>query len=409
MKKKVLFGVTALILVALVVPLVTACPAAAPEKEKIVVGMSRPLSGPNQAVSDAGFRPVYETWVNEVNADGGIYIAEYGKKLPIELKIYDDESDITKMVQNTEKLILEDEVDFLWPTCGDITMLLAQAPIANKYGYILITAEGVSSSFKETLNSLPYVFATLSFSDWNQVPVLADLLASKGCQSAYIVYIPDQYCTEYKNAASIEFGRVGIRTYVAKSISSDIEDISPIIQEAKDSGADAFMCFAYPPQILAAVDASIKLDYNPKAWLGGPTVNFGFFHTAYSAMTEGVMGWTSWSAKSSPALAALANKLYKDKPENMQDWWGSALYWAGLDMWKAAIEKAGTLDQTVIRDILATEHFQTVLGETWFENGLLAKECHPGEVGQWINGVYEVVGPPDKATEPFIYPKPEWP
>jgi ABC-type branched-subunit amino acid transport system substrate-binding protein len=121
------------------------------------------------------------------------------------------------------------------------------------------------------------------------------------------------------------------------------------------------------------------------------------------------MGWASWSRKSSAALNALADKLYNDKPEDGQEWWGHALYWAGLDMWKAAIEKAGTLDQTKIRDILATEHFQTVIGDTWFENGLLAKECHPGEVGQWINGVYEVVGPFDKATAEWVYPKPVWP
>ncbi len=107
-------------------------------------------------------------------------------------------------------------------------------------------------------------------------------------------------------------------------------------------------------------------------------------------MVEGVMGWASWNRKSSPALNALADKLYTGKPEDAQDWWGQSFYWAGLDMWKAAIEKAGSLDNTKIRDILATEHFQTVLGETWFDKGLLNKETHPGEVGQWINGVYEV-------------------
>jgi hypothetical protein len=51
----------------------------------------------------------------------------------------------------------------------------------------------------------------------------------------------------------------------------------------------------------------------------------------------------------------------------------------------------------------------TVLGPTWFENGLLAKEAHAGEIGQWIDGVYEVVGPTDKATAEFVYPKPPWP
>jgi len=39
----------------------------------------------------------------------------------------------------------------------------------------------------------------------------------------------------------------------------------------------------------------------------------------------------------------------------------------------------------------------------------MAKESHPGEVGQWQNGIFEVVGPADKATSPLVYPKPAWP
>jgi hypothetical protein len=39
----------------------------------------------------------------------------------------------------------------------------------------------------------------------------------------------------------------------------------------------------------------------------------------------------------------------------------------------------------------------------------LAKEAHAGEIGQWIDGVFEVVGPTDKATAELVYPKPPWP
>jgi hypothetical protein len=31
-----------------------------------------------------------------------------------------------------------------------------------------------------------------------------------------------------------------------------------------------------------------------------------------------------------------------------------------------------------------------------------------GEIGQWQNGVYQVVGPENRATAPIIYPKPAW-
>ena len=88
-------------------------PTGMPDKDKIVVGMSRPLSGPLAAVGDSAFKPIYETWVPMVNDEGGIYVEEYGKKLPIETIIYDDTSDPATMARLTEKLILEDKVDFL--------------------------------------------------------------------------------------------------------------------------------------------------------------------------------------------------------------------------------------------------------------------------------------------------------
>ena len=377
-------------------------------KDKILVGMSRPLSGSQAIVGDSAFRPVYETWVPMVNADGGVFVEEYGKKLPIELLIYDDKTDVGTMVRNTEKLILEDKVDFLWPACGT-AFLFAQAPIANKYGYIHITAEGGATSLKDALPTLPYTFVTLSFSDWYQLPVLADLLSAAGAKTAYIMYIADLHGIEYSGVAGIEFPMKGIEILGVKSVPPDIKDLSPVLKEAQASGADAFCAFAYPDQIMPAVGTSMGIGFNPKAWIGGPGVNFGFFHTAFGPAVEGITGFTGGSPKQSPALQDMFDKLYTGKPEDAQDPWGHPFYWAGLEAWKAAIEKAGTLNQEKIREVLATEKFNTVLGETWFENGLLAKEAHMGEIGQWQNGVYEVVGPTDKATAAFQYPKPEWP
>jgi branched-chain amino acid transport system substrate-binding protein len=383
----------------------TVAPTAAPTKDKIVVGMARPLSGPLAIIGDSAFKPIYETWVPRVNDAGGIYVEEYGKSLPIELLIYDDTSDVGTMTRLTEKLILEDKVDFLWPACGT-SFVFAQAPIANKYEYVLVTAEGGATQITDMLPSLPYVFVTLSFSDWYQLPVFADIMSAAGATTAYITYIADLHGIEYSGVAGIEFPKKGIEVVGLKSLPPDIKDLSPVIKDAKASGADIFCCFAYPDQVMPATGTSIELAYNPKAWIGGPGVNFGFYHTTFGPMVEGICGFSCFARGQTPELDELADILYEGKPEEIQDWWGHPFYWAGLDMWKAAIEKAGTLDQNAIKDVLTNEKLDTVLGPTWFENGLLAKEAHAGEIGQWINGVFEVVGPTDKATAELVYPKP---
>jgi ABC-type branched-subunit amino acid transport system substrate-binding protein len=79
-----------------------------------------------------------------------------------------------------------------------------------------------------------------------------------------------------------------------------------------------------------------------------------------------------------------------------------------MEFWKQAVEKAGTLDNVKLQEVMATSHFETVLGDTYFTNGLMDKESHPGEVGQWQNGIVEIVGG-NQTTSEIIYPKPAWP
>lgn len=408
MKKNIIISVVVIFtLLTLCIACGTSGPSAA-KKDKLVIGMSRPLSGWNAAIGDSAFRPVYETFVEEVNADGGIYLSEYDKKLPIELVVYDDKSDVGTMTRLTEKLIVEDKVDFLWPASGT-AFLFAQAPIANKYGYVLITAEGGATSLKDMLPSLPYVFVSLSFSDWYQIPVLADLMAEAGAKTAYITYIADLHGIEYSGVAGIEFPKKGIEVVGVKSLPPEMKDFSPVIKEAKAANPDLYCVFGYPDQVLPSTAQAMELQFNPKAMIGGPGANFGFYQTTFGPVVEGVMGFTTFNPKQSDAAATLAHKLYDNRPPELQDWWGHPLYWAALEFWKQAVEEVGSTDQEKLREVCTTSTFETVLGPTWFENGLMSKDCHTGEIGQWQNGEFEVVGPTEWATAKLVYPKPEWP
>lgn len=403
--KKLSIALVILLLVAILIPSCSQGTAGPASQDKIVIGMSRSLSGPLAQIGDSAFRPIYETIIPQWNNEGGINVG--GKRMKVELKIYDDKSDVGTMVKNLEKLILDDKVDFILPPVGT-SMIFAAAPVANKYNKVLMTMEGGATQLKDALPGMPYVFINLSFSDWYEVPVLAELLASKGAKTAYIMYISDLHGVEYNGVAGIELPQKGIEILKSKAVPPDIKDVSPILKDAQASGADAFLAFAYPDQVMLATKQAMEIGYNPKAFLGGPGVNFGFYHTTFGNAVNGVLGWTVGSPKQSPAMKQLFDTLYTGKPEQIQDYWGHPCYWAAMEVFKQAIEKAGTLDNTKIRDIIATSHFQTVLGDTFYTNQLLDKDSHPGEVGQWQNGVFEVVGG-KMPTASFIYPKPAWP
>ncbi len=116
--------------------------ATTPERESIIIGGARPLSGPNAVYEETAFGPIYRMWIDEVNARGGIYVEEYGRQLPIaEPIIYDDTSDLGTMTRLVERLIVEDQVDFVLPPAST-AFLFAAAPIFNQYEYILLGAEG---------------------------------------------------------------------------------------------------------------------------------------------------------------------------------------------------------------------------------------------------------------------------
>ena len=117
MKKRAVFLVLIPLVVLLVLALaVPGCSSGTASKDKILVGMTRPLSGPDQIVGDSAFKPIYEYFVKTWNADGGLNIG--GKKMPIELKVYDNKSDIPTMTKQLEQLIVQDKVDFVWAPCS---------------------------------------------------------------------------------------------------------------------------------------------------------------------------------------------------------------------------------------------------------------------------------------------------
>ena len=377
-------------------------------KDKIRIGRSVPLSGHNNIVLKSATGPVYDMWIEEVNADGGIYVKEYGKKLPIELIQYDDKSDHGTMVKNLEKLILKDKVDFVFAPVST-SHLFAAAPVANKYGYILIGAEGGALKLKEIIKGLPYFFAVLNFAD-TQMPALAEAYKQNGVKSIGIIYIEDLHGIEYSSVLAEEAKKRGIDVKMKKSIPLGIKDISPLLKEAKALNVDAFVGITYPGETVLATKQAIELDINFKAFHCNVGPCFAWFPGAFGPAAEGVTGSGAWNAKTSAGAKEFLKKFIAKYGEKAPvDYWGQLFYYSSLQFFKQAIEKAGTLDQKKIRDIMATAKFNTAMGPTWWEEGFIAHEAHPGEVGQWQKGVFEVIGREEKVTAPMLYPKPDWP
>jgi len=419
-----------------------------PAPDKIVVGMSRDVLGTFELTA---FGPSYRAFFTMVNnVTGGVLLDEYGAsyRVPVEVLVKDDANSTETARDNTIALIEVDKVDFLFGACGT-SFIYAQAPVANAREFVLMTAEGGATDLQGLLYGMPYVFVNLSFSDWYQLPVLADILDEAGATKAYITWLSDLHGIEYKTIATEEFDRVGlaINASVAHSFGSREAEFTSIITEAKNNGCDVFCAFTYPDEVWAVTREAINQNYNPGAFIVGPGGNFGLFAAPpfsglnitqiEGVMSFGVANMATTVAVGTPTMSMAemytltAAQIEADMAlppgagMGILDWWGHPCYWAGLEMWQAAVEEVGYVSQDQLKDVLAgteSDPLSTVFGDTWYTTfgdggGILAYECHTGEIGQWISGVFEIIGPSGVTstlpnydiTASYAYPKPAFP
>ena len=169
---------------------------------------------------------------------------------------------------------------------------------------------------------------------------------------------------------------------------------------------DIFCMFAYPDNNILFMQTALALNYSPKAILIGPGCNFEFFNLMFGAALEDVFGEGAWNRKSSAAANAFADKILAGS-RHTRTWTGGEPWYtiAALQFFQQAIEKAASLDNDKVRAVMATAHFQTALGEMWWDvfgggkgGGLLPQACYAGQIGQWQNGIFEIVDPGTKRT-----------
>lgn len=376
-------------------------------KDKIRIGRAVSLTGPNALIATSASIPVYDMWIDEVNARGGIYVEEYGKRLPVELVVYDDESDQEKMAHLLVQLIEKEKVDFVFAPCGS-AYLFAAAPVANQRGYILMGAEGAAPETRKYAAVLRYFFPVLNFAD-TQMPAMADMYKQNGITSVAIIYLDDLHGIEYTRVATEEFARQGITVKMATSIPLGAQDVSPLLKKAHALDVDALVGFTYPGESMLIATQAMELGIDFKALHLNVAASFGWFNDMFGKAAGGITGGGAWNRKSSPGAKEFCEQYVARYGEPAVDWWGQLFYWSSLQFFEQAVEKAGTLDQEKIRDIMDASRFETALGPTWFEGGVLAPACYPGAIGQWQQGTFEVVAQRDKATAQMLFPKPVWP
>jgi len=385
----------------------TGCGPAATEKEVIKIGFSRSLSG-WAAVAAEPEQEAVILWSEMVNAEGGIYVEEYGKKLPVELVYYDDKSAPEEVVRIYEKLITVDKVDVLFPP-SQTAQNIATIAICEKYHMPLLAATCGSSRGREVGAKYWWAITPIGAGWMNKETGLASLLANytDEIKKVAILTLHDPFPMECRQAIVTYLGELGMDVVVDKDYPIDVKDLSEVLLDIKNKNVDALLGMSYPGDCFLIMEQSRGVGLSPKFmyFLVGPGTNA--FDPIFGPATEGICGMGTYSG----ALGIPGAKEFYD---NMVKRWGhppdllnGADGWHAAQLMQQAIERAGTLDPEKIRDVLATEEFTTIHGSVRLRDGI-NELATPGVI-QWQNEVAQVVWPPEKATAEFKFPKPRWP
>jgi branched-chain amino acid transport system substrate-binding protein len=153
MKTKLLTTVVVLLCLAVSLPL--ACPTSTSEAPtEILIGGVCSLTGMFAGFGE-GSQWGLQAAIDDINAEGGVYVKEYDKKLPLRLIVVNSESDPVKTGALAEDLVLNDKVNFLTVGGEPPTTTAGVSNTADKYQVIFVSCCGPYEPWKALRDAAP--------------------------------------------------------------------------------------------------------------------------------------------------------------------------------------------------------------------------------------------------------------
>jgi branched-chain amino acid transport system substrate-binding protein len=235
----------------------TTCPFTPPDK--IVIGLSLSLTGAYALAGQQGLWGM-QAAVNYINnVQGGINLC--GKKIKIELKYYDDQSSKDLVPSLYERLITVDKVDILLGPYGS-PLTLAAAPVAEKYGKLLISWMAnsdklVQQGFKFFV-MVPAPASTL----WKAALDMIKHLDPNA--TIAILYKEDEFNTMVAYGAKNYTALFGLKLVYFRSYPTDITDFTPLFNELVTVKPDVILICSHEKDGMLAMQQLIQLKIRAK-------------------------------------------------------------------------------------------------------------------------------------------------
>ncbi len=226
---------------------------AADAPSEIKIGTLYASSGRYASIS----MPVHnglKLWVDQKNAEGGVFVKAFDKKLPIKLVAYDDQSNTATASTLYNQLITQDKVDLLVADSGSVLTAPAVA-IARDRKMFLFDQTGTGASFFSKDNPYIALMADPVSTIWPK-PV-ADFLIhdgpALGIKKVAILYSTNEFTGTQATAVRNFLKESGapIEIVYDQGIPTETTNYTVIINNIRATQPDAVIHLGYAPNDIA--------------------------------------------------------------------------------------------------------------------------------------------------------------
>jgi len=401
-----------LLLFAVLILVLPGCGKGKTGTNEIAIGVVLPISG-REAKPGQYQREGIELAIHQINQSGGILVKQLGKKLPVKEVFYDDGSDQAKSAGLVERAMSSDNVVAV---LGGYSTALGEAEsvMPDRYQTPWITTGSAATTIFS--RGYQYIFGTLSPTDllgYTTAEFLGSLVdhgkLKKGLKLALALENTDH---------GVDYGK-GIDKWIQQhpgyfrvAFSEKFElgstDFSGLLQKVKNARADIFLADAHLQDYITMHRQYIQTGtYHQMISYGarGPEADA---RKALGDATNYIFAGIWWSDKLPYPQVKRFVADYQGFTGHPPDSWYPATAYDAMRALATAIEQAGGLDKTAIRDQLRTVELKDSL--------LPGQVLRFGKNGQ-INTPFvivqnrptakvDIVYPPEAATGEAIAPKP---
>jgi len=391
MKKKLFLIVFSL---ALTIGLVFTTGLAPAAEKEILLGAINSMTG-GEAMVGGEHRWAYQQAVNDINAKGGVYVKDLGKKLRMKLIVVDDQSDVAQSAAAAEKLIKLQKVDFLLGTVST-PLNVSGGSVAEKYKKVYVSTtfwpeEFLSQKLNWVVDSFFYAGKLLESSLLVLDPIPVNERPKKVC-----VLVPDDPDGQgFGGGASATVPKLGYELALYDKYTAGTKDFSASILRMKAAGVEAIVVLCSSTDGITFIRQMKENNFNVKYIWGAKGFWPVEFRDALGKDSDYIVSDAHWAeALGQPGAKNLGDRFRKEFGKGKSSVTIGNFY-SIVQALAQAIEKAGSLDSAKVRDVFYSGTFVakgTTNGDLNFNNQGLA--AIPPVALQWMKGERWPVYPP---------------